>query len=71
MMDRLFNPERLVYIKRKLRYPENKITYESLKYGLAQLVMQGIPNEDNTISAWIEEIDKVYEIIFMAMGRKF
>lgn len=59
MNDRLLDPNRLVYVRRTLRYPENKITYESMPYWLALVISSNAFYEDNTKSLRIMEIDDI------------
>lgn len=53
---RLLNPNRLVIIERKLKYPKDKIIREFCTYCDAQLLVLEFPYEDNTASLWIREL---------------
>lgn len=57
MFDRLLNPNRIVKVIRKLRYPADKKTVETMKYWLAQGVVVNAPHEENTKSLRIVELD--------------
>lgn len=57
-MEQLLNPERVVIIERKLRYPEGEITREYCYYNLALMLILEMPYEENTASVYIRELEQ-------------
>ena len=58
-VNRLLDPNRIVYLKRTLRYPENEIVYQSEVYWIVLAMLNEIAIEPNTKSLRILEIEDI------------
>lgn len=57
MNDKLLDVNRLVYIERTLRVPDGLVTYETVPYWFALFLVLKFPEENNTKSVRIKEIE--------------
>ena len=54
-----FDGNRIVFIKRILRSPHGKETYESVPYWMAEAIVAEVIHEQNTESLWVVELENL------------